>query len=159
MNCAHRSRLIEVVCEVTEVFAFMFADPMDDEGESAPTPDEGVLAAIDFSGAADGSLTVCLPVALALDMACNAIGSESADPQEILDAVKEYANQLCGQMLTAMAGSEPVFVLGIPTAVFIDSEDWSELRGNPDCIQLIVEDSDPILCRFDCDRMVWEQFA
>jgi CheY-specific phosphatase CheX len=144
-----QQKLSEVLENVLEQFAFMFCD--------STTPDEipepsGVLlhTSMQFNGPSSGSLDMMTPQALAIEIAANAMGIEQEEEAAAgaSDALRELLNIICGQMLTAFAGDEPVFDITIPNVTACDHEAWKELVSDERTGVFMVEDY-PFLLRVD----------
>jgi CheY-specific phosphatase CheX len=95
--------------------------PQDEAPAPGPLPMRA--AAIAFDGPFSGELVVRASAELLPHLAANMLGLDepsaaSADQQE--DALKELANVICGNLLPALAGREPVFRVGVPRTLTAD---------------------------------------
>jgi len=112
----NRELLERVATHVLEEAAFLFAQPLG----GRPPADEAWTATgarLRFAGPLRGYVELWVPERIARLMAANMLGEESDAPDaeaSCLDALRETLNILCGNLLTALAGEEPVFQLGTP---------------------------------------------
>jgi hypothetical protein len=143
MDSATESTVRQVFCDVLEGFAFMFVEPPDEE---VPPPDGPLLAArMGFSGPRAGTVLLAVPEPLARELAANVLGVEPDDDAAMPgDALKELLNVVVGNLLTALAGDEPVFDLTIPELVQFAAGHWEALAGKPGSRVLLV-DEQPVL--------------
>jgi len=113
--------LLAVAERAMEDLAFLLPVPAD----SPPAvPPDAVTAAVAFEGPICGTLVLRVSPEMLPALAANMLGLDpgappSADQQQ--DALKELANVVCGNLLPALAGAEPVFnvrapVLAVPGA-------------------------------------------
>ena len=108
--------LYDVAAQTLEKLALMFLIPQ--EEADADEIVSGKTARVNFRGPFSGCVTVTVCPRLLPQLAANMLGLDedsraSGDQQK--DALKELANVLCGNLLPALAGSEPVFHVGAPT--------------------------------------------
>ncbi|UCG17278.1 MAG: chemotaxis protein CheX [Phycisphaerales bacterium] len=106
--------LAAVVSEVLQNLAFMFTDFYDAEVSSK---DIWLETEIGYTGPARGTLRFHCNREFTTLLAANLLGTdpESVDsPAKANDAAKEFVNILCGQLITALHGTEDVFDLTIP---------------------------------------------
>lgn len=106
--------LTTIFSEVLQNLAFMFSD--DDDAEVSPG-DVWLETEISYAGPARGILRFHCNRDFTMLLAANllGIGPESVDTAtKANDAVKEFMNILCGQLITALHGAEDVFDLTIP---------------------------------------------
>ena len=121
--------LTTIFSEVLADLAFMFNDDVDE----APTPVAGDVwleAEISYHGPQRGTLRFRCPRLFSEQLAANLLGididsTEASD--QSADAVKEFMNIVCGQLITAIHGTEAVFDLTIPTL-----RELSETPSMPD---------------------------
>jgi len=138
-----REEAERVTVSVLSDLAFLFADPAEAAGLPETPPAPYWLARMTFSGPQSGGLELALPVSLAPQIAANMLGveeSECAQPGPGKDAVKELLNVICGQILTTVAGTEPVFDLSVPEVTEVDDAAWRALRDRPGIVALQVDD-------------------
>lgn len=127
MNKKTKAILSETFAGVLENLVFMFAESVEmDEVEISPSGMTGVR--IDYSGPVSGTLEMFAPAGFAKSLAANMLGVEEADEEaeeKSKDALKETLNTICGQLLTSLAGEEPVFSLSTPSVQIIKSGEWA----------------------------------
>lgn len=138
--------LREVFSKVLEKQVFLFAEDMDvvDMSESG----DWVEARMSFHGPFGGSLSLALPRAAELEIAANFLGKDADDPDVANcaeDSLKEILNVVCGHMLTALAGEDPVFDLSIPKVYPVSESDWSAIAAKPGSLGFDVEGHSALL--------------
>ncbi|MBN2583751.1 MAG: chemotaxis protein CheX [Planctomycetes bacterium] len=107
MTARYDEPLQEVAAEAFSTLGFMF--PMDEEAGDEPLTD-AVVAEVSFSGPQSGALKVAVAPGLPAVLAANMMGADDeAPPEQQLDAFKEMANVICGNILPRIAGEEAVF--------------------------------------------------
>ena len=107
--------LATIFSEVLADLAFMFTD---EEDWSSPSDDAWLETTICYQGAANGRLQFRCPREFTRRLASNLLGIEPEKvrvPDDADDAVKEFMNIVCGQLVTTVHGTEDVFNLTIPT--------------------------------------------
>ena len=159
MNNEVKRGIEEVVCDVTEIFGFMFGDPAQPEDEELCAPEEAVSAEVAFEGSADGCLYVYTSLDAAKEMSCNLLGLDEADEQQGLDTLQELVNQFCGQLLTTLAGEEPAFTLGIPQARRLAGDEWDGVLQAGDTLCFVMDGDYPLLLRLESDGLVGGRFS
>jgi hypothetical protein len=110
-----KNMLNEVACEVFQSLAFVF--PADEPGSEEPAGGL-VTAAVKFEGAIPGTILLSLPASALGTLACNMLALDEAAPptkDQELDALKELANVLCGNLLPAMFGLQAEYHVHSPT--------------------------------------------
>jgi chemotaxis protein CheY-P-specific phosphatase CheC len=146
LDDATREKAGEVFCEILEKMAFMFGDPVaaDDLPASSGKYHRTFMM---FRGAMSGSMAMAVPVEMCAEVAANVLGveldSELAEEQSC-DALKELLNVACGNILTAIAGDEPVFDLQPPDIETIESAAWHAMLNDPNTLVFNV-DENPVL--------------
>jgi hypothetical protein len=107
--------LERVTAHVLEDAAFVFAMPREEEPPAfAEWHATGVR--LTFTGPLDGYCELSAPAAMIESLAANNRVEDAEGTTDIgLDALKETLNILCGNLLTELAGEDPVFDLGTPT--------------------------------------------
>lgn len=136
-----------VFCDVIERLAFMFGEPCDKD--DLPGGQAHASTTMTFSGPWQGTLELVVPTSLCAQIASNVLGTEPEDEESTRfqeDAVKEVLNVTCGNILTELAGPDPVFDLSVPTFTALDQESWELFRDDPESVGLLVED-EPVLIR------------
>jgi hypothetical protein len=107
--------LYEVGAETLGTLAMMMLAPETDFPAAAVGPLRSV--SVSFAGPFGGELIVSASATLLPHLAANMLALEdpstvTLDQQE--DALKELANVICGNVLPAIAGKEPVFRVDVP---------------------------------------------
>lgn len=104
---------------------------------------------ITFSGnGPEGSLNLCMPRQLCMDMAANVLGTSPEETSEALaeDALKELSNIICGELTAALYGNTEVFHMSVPSLYRIDKGKWQELSADVDCVKFLVADQLVFVC-------------
>jgi len=116
MNSDIGQALSDVAQAALETTAFMFVVGEDDP--DATDLQDATTAAVPFSGPIAGTLLVSAEPSMLPELAGNMLGlCEDDDPptrDHQLDAFKELANVICGNLLPCIAGREAVFDVGAP---------------------------------------------
>ena len=147
MKTTHEQAVDQVCCETLEKVCFLFAEPVERDG-LANEPEEAGQADIAFTGAFGGALTMAAPHALCSEIAANMLGVEPDEVEsrdQCADALKEALNIICGQLLTAIAGEEPVFELSVPETHCMDLAAWRALRDDPRTRCFMIDDRPALL--------------
>ncbi|MBN4061186.1 chemotaxis protein CheX [bacterium AH-315-I18] len=115
-----------VLCKVMESMAFIFVDPTPSDSLDVENEIVGsyLHAHMKFTGPHTGSINLHLPTVMMSAISANMLGVNEDDEDALsqqLDAVRELLNVICGQVLTEIWGTEPVFDLCIPTVDPIDN--------------------------------------
>lgn len=126
MTAAADGRLAEVTIDTLEKLAFLFASSV----EAAPEVEESHLTTVrvEFTGAFAGGVEVSLSGPVLAELAANMLGAmdgEPLAPDAQLDALKELANVVCGNMLPALGGDEAEFNIRAPQPVPADRPAWA----------------------------------
>jgi len=143
----------EVFCDVLEKLAFMFGEPVSREELPEPGP-ENVRAAMTFSGNMSGSLALAVPADMCVEIAANVLGMDPDDEivaSRGIDALKEVLNVVCGQVLTAIAGEEPIFDLSVPSVETLDPDGWNNLLNESTTAPFLVDDR-PVLLQLSLEQ-------
>lgn len=117
--------LAMIFSDVLADLAFMFTD--DEEATSHPG-DVWLETAIGYRGPVNGDLRFRCTRAFTCLLAGNLLGiaPEEAGPEQADDAAREFMNIVCGQLVTALHGTDAVFNLTIPEITEIaESPDFS----------------------------------
>ncbi len=149
MNPEHNEMLIRVFTEVLEQLAFMFVEPPD--SDETPAPSDPVYTTMSFRGPCSGTVTLAVPREMAPVLAANVLGLNPEDELGALaasDALKELLNVTCGNVLTAIAGDEPVFDLTVPEVEDCTAEAWAELAARPGTVHCLADDF-PVLLNLE----------
>ncbi|MGQ9524030.1 MAG: chemotaxis protein CheX [Armatimonadota bacterium] len=99
----------------------------------AVVPDDGVLpdaaVRVAFDGPLSGALVLRVYGGLASVLAANMLGAEDVPPRRMqLDAVREMANVVCGNVLPGLSGSPKAFRIGTPQVLCEAELEWFECR-------------------------------
>lgn len=143
----HCAELGEVFPEVAEKMAFMFAENVEDD-EFPDEVGDPVEARISFVGPSKGVITMAVSKSMCPVLAANTLGIDAADEgaaEKGLDSLKELLNVVCGNVLTRIAGDEPVFELSIPELHDIDGMEWQNLRKRSGALTFMLDDYPVIL--------------
>lgn len=138
--------LIKVFTRVVEDLAFMFTESPE-ESDEGPLGDAFAKAYMDFRGPFNGTLSIVVPESMCAQIAANVLGLEPDDElftRQPYDALKELLNVTCGNLLTAMAGEEPIFDLNPPEVALLDRAGWDAFKENSQAVLFLVED-EPVL--------------
>jgi len=116
------AQIKQVFSKVAEEFAFMFAEEMENPGEVVC--DKLIKASMKFSGPFKGEIIMIAPIELCLNMVNNVLGVEpsedeglNVDPKE---ALCEFINIFCGNLLTEIGGEDAIFDLYPPESEEIE---------------------------------------
>lgn len=148
MDSDNREMLGQVFCNVAEAVAFMFGDVVEVDDLPA-APEDAMCAKMEFSGPFRGSLLAAVPTEMCPQIAANVLGVEPDDEgvfEKAADALKELLNVTCGQVLTSLAGEEPVFDLTVPQVTNMDAEGWESLAADLSVVAVILDDN-PVLLK------------
>jgi len=118
----HDEIVYQVAADTLESLALMFLVPEDESPQPRPPCDRRV--AVSFTGPFDGMLILAASGGVLPELATNMLGLENGHlptlgQQE--DALKELVNVICGNLLPAIAGKEPVFHIGAPSVLKTES--------------------------------------
>lgn len=121
--------LSKTFCRVLEQTAFMFAEEADKKNCSLPDS-SFFCSTISFRGPSEGNITLCVPESISPEITANTLGIEPgqdiSDKMEE-DTVKELTNILCGQFITEVEGTAPVFDFTPPEIRKLPRENWKNL--------------------------------
>ena len=133
--------LAQALSEVFEVQAFMFTEEVEPSEIESP---EGALwkTSIYFSGCDSGVMELTFPDDLAVELAANTLGVEAEEvrTETAQDALKEFANVVCGQFLTRQYGNRQVFKLSMPNIESLSADLWEQLTADRGAVLLKVEE-------------------
>jgi CheY-specific phosphatase CheX len=112
--------LATIFSDVLADLAFLFTDEA-----AAPAVPEALWleTTIGYRGSANGNLTFRCPQRFAHLLAANLLGVDAekgVSRTQADDAVKEFMNIVCGQLVTALHGTDDVFTLTIPHVRMLD---------------------------------------
>jgi len=138
-----RQVLLEVSTHVFETSAFMAVYPNDISNLDEEFPP--VVASISFKGIADGQLILAVSNEILSPLATSMLGLDIGDEVGEIgqkDALLEVLNMMCGNVLTGIYGSEPIFDLCPPELIsWEDAEDMFETIPPENHLTFIVEDT------------------
>lgn len=141
---ATRVELSEIVTMVLGNMAFL----VEDDCAARPDPKAVWLeCAVSYSGPVSGSVTCCCTTRFAQQLTANLLGQAEDDPSAAAwseDALREFMNVVCGQLVTAWHGSEAVFNLSIPTVTQRKAA-LPAVASSPGVCQLSVQ-GQPLIC-------------
>lgn len=143
----HSEELGRVFTEVAEKMAFMFAEKVDQD-EFPDAIEDPVETRISFVGPNKGVITLAVSKLMCPLLAANTLGMDENDDgahEKGLDSLKELLNVICGNVLTEIAGDEPVFELSIPELHEIDDIEWQNLRKRSGALTFMLDDHPVIL--------------
>lgn len=137
--------LAEVLADVLGDLAFMVADDQPADFATGTVWFEGEVR---YGGPARGRLRLWCTREFATRLAANLLGIEPEEGNARVgaeDAVREFMNVLCGQLVTAWYGREAVIHLGIPAAGECMQR---PAQPDPDAYDrcLVSIDGEPLLC-------------
>lgn len=136
----------DVFSKVLEKQVFLFAEEMPIEKMTGSG--DWVQARMSFHGPFGGSLSLAIPKEAELEIAANFLGKDADDPDVAKcaeDSLKEILNVVCGHMLTALAGEEPIFDLSIPKVHPVSKADWGAIAALPGSLGFDVEGHSALL--------------
>jgi hypothetical protein len=106
--------LTSVVSRILGDFAFMVVS---DELNNVPTAPEWLQGTMSYRGPMQGALNCWCTRPFALELSANLLGLDPSDGDAVVqsqDALREFMNVLCGNLMTERYGAEAVFDLSIP---------------------------------------------
>ncbi len=118
MNKTASPTLPKIFSDILSNMAFIFIANADEE--EAQSANYTLQTRIFYFGACKGVLQLRCDGRFAALLAGNLLGVDAADSsaeQKRLDALKELMNVVCGNLVTALYGTEALFDLSIPVVV------------------------------------------
>lgn len=134
--------LEKVVYRVLEEYAFMFGELLE-EPEPPDVPGPYLQAQMEFVGPLSGSIALTTPETFCTHLAANVLGLDPDDEETTgaaTDSLKELLNVICGNLLTDLAGDEPVFDLTVPRVASLTDEAWRTAFAVPGGKGFLVEE-------------------
>lgn len=152
----NRQEILEnILISVVEEFAFMFAEPLSPE-EPAPAPVACLVVSVSFSGEHKGAVTIATDTAFPEILRENVlgVGNDSEASADIAqDALRELANVLTGQLVTALYGKARQYDLSVPDLREGDSSTWQQLTESPGTEEFRIDQESLLLLRFCEDEL------
>lgn len=142
---ATKPELTSVLSDVLGDLAFMVAD---DEVPEVPAGTVWLHGEIRYTGSSVGALQLWCTRGFATRLAANLLGLEPDEGEAQVgaeDAVREFMNVLCGQLVTTWFGNGPVFNLSIPDVCECTDAPRVENVARHDRSELFVE-GEPVFC-------------
>ena len=142
MNLSGSALLADVFSQVLQEYAFLFADPIEKVSNSK-CDGPFFLAAVSFTGRLRGTLSMAAPSAFACEVSAGVLGLESDSTEAQIgaaDAIKEFLNVICGNLLSLMADRDSIFDLALPEFSEIPVAQWLAALSNSSAIFFLVED-------------------
>ncbi len=137
--------LAPVVTDVLGDLAFMITD---DEAPELPSGTVWMQAQVSYEGPARGTLRCWCTRDFATQLAANLLGIETEEGEALVaaeDALREFMNVLCGQLVTAWHGTEAIFNLTIPQVSECEQAPLLEGQTGAHACQLSI-DGEPLFC-------------
>ncbi len=145
-----KNALEQIAARVLEDTAFVFALPREEPvAEGAWTP---LGIGLQFRGPVNGRCELWAQRELGMLISANMLGMDEDSPDAnaaCVDALKEALNIFCGNLLTEIAGEEPVFDLTPPGTLESltplpegnkSVETWLDADGHPVLMRLWIDD-------------------
>ena len=159
MQLEHTQSVTNVLCSVMESLAFIFVDPVSpkDINLENDLAEKYIHSQIRFEGPHQGALHLYIPLTMMQTILANMLGEDEDEiekPLEIsnkqIDALGELLNVICGQTLTEIWGTEPVFDLRLPNVTPIEQACIKQLTNTPS-VNLFSSDDGIILLHLDVE--------
>lgn len=142
MYDVHKETLTEVFLEVLEKLVFMFGEPVDKD--NLPEPGNSLMeVTATFEGDLCGVLKLVVPAEICPQIAANMLGTDPDDASAVekgVDALNELLNVTCGQVLTALGGTKPIFDVSVPVAAELGANAWRDMLRQRETEAFQVED-------------------
>lgn len=146
------AKVKQVLRKVAEEFAFMFADEYKETGDLVC--DRLIKSKMAFSGPLKGEIIMIAPEELCRNMVSNVLGIDESEggganvePEE---ALCEFLNIFCGNLLTEIGGEENVFDLYPPEAEDIKVGNLEDIVSGGGFISLLLDDI-PLFVKVDIE--------
>ena len=131
--------LMQVGQNVLETMAFVFVMPGGEECISEPI----VRAVVTYEGPFCGATVLAVPEEIVPELVTNMFGEEELEPAALqvaqYDAIGELANVMCGNIVQALAGPQPVFQLGSPKIVKSEQDSVPLPTGQTTTVRIPLE--------------------
>ncbi len=135
------AHLDAVIGPVLETFAYVFPEAVSRDEVTDPG-EEIVSATITFSGAASGTMMLCAPSDLCVELAANILGLDAADADAHLrgaDTLGEVANITAGHLATRIEPSRQTDLYP-PVVQRMDRAEWTRMSASAGTRAYVVED-------------------
>ena len=132
---------VQAIGNVFETMFFVFLEPLDpalqDQKADRDAGDrEWLRCVIGFQGRIQGHLRLGVPYGLALELATNFLGLESAASEtQVVDMVKELSNMICGNLFSIF-DKQQVYTLDMPQAALVPLDPGPEEVESPEMLRL-----------------------
>lgn len=139
--------LTHVVLDVLGDLAFMLTD---DQPTDWPAGTAWLQGEVKYRGACTGTLRCWCTRDFAVRLAANLLGIEAHDGEaqaEAGDAVREFLNVLCGQLITVWHGRQDVFDLSIPVVCECGAPP-ANCDHTPRHVCRLSVEGEPLLCTY-----------
>lgn len=143
--------LATIVGDVLGDLAFLVSD---DERPALPAGAVWLECRISYSGPFSGTLRCWCTQSFASQLAANLLGTRpdsDAVREGVGDALGEFMNIVCGQLVTAWHGTDPVFDLSIPTVNECRETPRLDLEQRDGACALSIS-GEPFYCRHEQDH-------
>jgi CheY-specific phosphatase CheX len=139
----------KAINEILEKMAFMFSEDAEKEDIFFPVGDTAVKAIISFTGELTGKIEIVTCRELCVVIAKNTLGIENNgfDQNTPYDALKEFANMVCGEFIELAQMSNKQLQMGIPEIKEVSNEEWVNILNDSNTLLFKVEDDFPLLAR------------
>lgn len=138
-----KPQLMGIATDVLGDLAFMIAD---DEPQIPPAGTVWLQGEVSYQGVQRGAVTCWVTRSFAVQLAANLLGTDPNDSEALTDAedaVREFLNVLCGNLVTAYHGTTDVYNLTIPSvAECLETPHPEALEGAETCSACV--DGEPI---------------
>ncbi len=137
MNKTVNDKLFEAASMVLEELCFLFSDETGRGGRH--TRPLELVASVAFTGPTSGRLEIKTYGGLVPVIAANMMGRDDTTPEERQDAMGEFANVLCGNLLPELAGQDAVYSIQHPETGSDENESDCESAAE---INLVYDEGD-----------------
>lgn len=127
MQLDYTQPMTDVFCRVMESLAFYFVDPVEAHQVNMDLDLQSpyLHASMRFEGPHVGQINMYLPQSMMTTIWANMLGCDEEDEHSASqqkDAVCELLNVICGQVLTEIWGTGPIFDLRLPNITSIERD-------------------------------------
>ncbi len=137
----------KAINDILEKMAFMFSEDAEKDDIIFPIGDVAVKVTIAFSGEINCQMDMMTCREFCLLLAKNALGIETDElnSQSECDALKEFANMVCGEFIELAEMSNKQLQMGLPHTQEVSKEEWETVLNNDKTLLFKVEDEFPLL--------------